>query len=117
MTRHTLRAGGHGGIWPEVWDPLRVRELADRFSIDAGLARDFVLRHLAFQEHQHRLFLLWLQDIHLPAPPSQSKKGAMMSCRHGTGYTGGLPRIDGVKMGDFQVAMGGGVWGHGSVLL
>lgn len=33
-----------------------------------------------------------------------------MSCHNGNGYAGGLPRIDVVKMGDFQVAMGGGVW-------
>ncbi|MHB8410079.1 MAG: hypothetical protein ACYDHY_18695, partial [Acidiferrobacterales bacterium] len=37
-------------------------------------------------------------------------KGAMMSCRNGNGYTGGLSRLDVVKMGDFQVARGGGVW-------
>ncbi|MHB8744624.1 MAG: hypothetical protein ACYC9L_16095, partial [Sulfuricaulis sp.] len=37
-------------------------------------------------------------------------KGAMMSCHNGNGYAGGLPRLDVVKMGDFQVAMGGGVW-------
>ncbi|MHB8743155.1 MAG: hypothetical protein ACYC9L_08495 [Sulfuricaulis sp.] len=34
----------------------------------------------------------------------------MMSCHNGNGYAGGLPRLDVVKMGDFQVAMGGGVW-------
>ena len=33
-----------------------------------------------------------------------------MSCRNGNGYTGGLSRLDVVKMGDFQVARGGGVW-------
>ncbi|MHB8390046.1 MAG: hypothetical protein ACYDBH_10745, partial [Acidobacteriaceae bacterium] len=38
------------------------------------------------------------------------EKGAMMSCRNGNGYTGGLSRLDVVKMGDFQVARGGGVW-------
>ena len=33
-----------------------------------------------------------------------------MSCHHGNRYAGGLPRIDRVRMGDFQVAMRGGVW-------
>ena len=33
-----------------------------------------------------------------------------MSCRNGNRYAGGLRRIDGVKIRDFQVAMGGGVW-------
>ncbi|MHB8453419.1 MAG: hypothetical protein ACYDDO_01720, partial [Acidiferrobacterales bacterium] len=37
-------------------------------------------------------------------------KGVMMSCHNGNGYASGLPRADVVKMGDFQVAMGGGVW-------
>ncbi|MHB8258391.1 MAG: hypothetical protein ACYDHY_16410 [Acidiferrobacterales bacterium] len=75
----TPGAGGHGGIWPRVGDECRahgVCEFADRLAIDAGLSGDFVLRHLTFQERQHRVFLLWLQDIHLRYPhPSQSRKG------------------------------------------